>query len=169
VPVDEAARLLRDTYPSIAEQLARIPVATVESTAVVVPKPALGLRPLAGLVAREAPFYSVVSRDVVPDMAWRGFAFHCRPGVDEEQRVTVAAQVLEVTPDVFQAVRHTRHRLPSLRLGHGARMEAIDHLLQGEPLALAGNYFSGLSLEDCALRASREAKRLGAAERKQRS
>jgi UDP-galactopyranose mutase len=38
----------------------------------------------------------------------------------------------------------------------------IDRLLQGQPLALTGNYFNGLAIEDCVLRSKAEWQRLAA-------
>jgi hypothetical protein len=137
-------------------------MATVDSSGFVLPSNAVGLRPLAGLVARDAPFYSVVSRDVVPDGSWRGFTFHFRPGISEQERIKIAAQVLDVDQSAFSAIAHTQHRLPALRIGHGAWVEAIARLLHRLPIALVGNYFGGISLEDCAERALQQATRLSA-------
>jgi len=46
--------------------------------------------------------------------------------------------------------------LPSLRPGHGKWVEAVDAALRGATLAIAGNFFAGMSLEECAARAAQE-------------
>ena len=41
-------------------------------------------------------------------------------------------------------------------LGHGEVVDGIDRLLAGGKLAVAGNYFAGLAIEDCVLRSNAE-------------
>jgi len=59
--------------------------------------------------------------------------------------------------------------LPSPALGHHERIGEIDALLARDPaasgLALLGNWFGGLAIEDCVLRARAEWQRLTATRR----
>ncbi len=165
VPPQEAARLLRPIRPKLAMAIAAIGESEVESTAVVALAEAVRLPPIAGLIGREQPFYSVVSRDVVPAADYRGLTFHFRPGrLDEAEKLALIATVVG-TSDLVD-VAHARHRLPALQLGHGERIRAIEALRGNLPLALVGNWLEGLSLEDCAGRAVAEfewMRRLGGA------
>ena len=54
----------------------------------------------------------------------------------------------------------TTNRLPSLVLGHTDLIAEIDSRLSGERLGLTGNYFAGVSIEDCLLRSRSEFERL---------
>lgn len=162
-PVEVAAQLLRAEFPELAERLAGIPTAMVETVGVALPKSRLSLPPLAGLIGRDEPFFSAVSRDTVPDAGFRGFTFHFRPGaLDEEGKLSRVADVLNVPRSEFgsENVATKINRLPALRVGHGDLIRAVDHLLPGNRLALTGNYFTGVAIEDCVTRSRGEFERL---------
>lgn len=162
-PVAVAAQLLRTEFPELADRLAGIQTATVETVGVVVPKSHLNLPPLAGLIGRDEAFFSAVSRDTVPDARFRGFTFHFRPGaLDEEGKLNRIAQVLNV-PRIelgSENVAAKINLLPALRVGHGDLIYAVDNGLMGNRLALTGNYFTGVAIEDCVTRARAEFERL---------
>jgi protoporphyrinogen oxidase len=46
--------------------------------------------------------------------------------------------------------------LPSPVLGHDHTVGELDRLLEGSRLALTGNYFDGLAIEDCVGRSASE-------------
>lgn len=160
-PPHVAAQLLRYAFPSISEKLSRIRVETIETVGVLVPRIAIRIPLVAGLIARDDVFYSAVSRDVVPDATWRAFAFHFKPGkLDTEGKLQRIADVLGITPaDITESVLRT-NVLPSPKVGHAALIESLNATLAGTPLFLVGNYFEGVSIEDCAVRAVQEFTRL---------
>lgn len=161
LPAWEAGRLLAEAYPSLARQLGQIAPAEVESLAVVVAKEASGLPELAGLIGIDQDFYSAVSRDIVPDARWRGFTFHFRPGrLVQREKLERIARVLGVPAQAIVATAERSSRLPALKAGHADRVAAIDRALAGQPLALTGNYFYGVSIGDCAERSRDEFARL---------
>jgi protoporphyrinogen oxidase len=102
-----------------------------------------------------------VSRDTVPHPELRGFTFHFRPqGLDRDARLEVIARVLGCTTRDFVAVREKTNRLPAIAVRHLVAIGELDRLLAGSRLAIAGNTWNGLSIGDCADRATREAQRL---------
>jgi len=160
-PIDTAVELLRPFEPALATQLADIAVIEIESLGVVVPAATCQLPPLAGLMAVDDAFWSVVSRDVVPHPKLRGFTFHFRPGrLDHAGKLQRAAEVLGVTTGDIVQLAETVNRLPAPRVQHIALAKDITRQLADEPLALIGNYLNGLSIGDCAELAAREATRL---------
>ena len=162
-PAAVATELLRAVFPAIAAQLAEIATATVESVGVALPAERVQLPPVAGLIGRDEAFYSAVSRDTVPDARYRGFTFHFRPGVlDEEGKQNRIAQVLNVPRAALGAenVAARINQLPALRVGHGERTQHLDAALAGSRLALTGNYFTGVAIEDCVTRSRDEFARL---------
>ena len=162
-PVAVAVELLRPVFPAIAGRLAEIATATVESVGVALPAERLQLPPVAGLIGRGEAFYSAVSRDTVPDARYRGFTFHFRPGVlDEEGKLARIAQVLNVPRAALgsENVAAKINQLPALRVGHGERTANLDKALAGTRLALTGNYFTGVAIEDCVTRSLEEFARL---------
>jgi protoporphyrinogen/coproporphyrinogen III oxidase len=162
-PVAVAAELLDAEFPDLAQRLREIDTATIESIGVALPVDALQLPPVAGLIGRDEAFYSVVSRDTVPDPGYRGFTFHFRPGVlDGEEKLARIAQVLDVPRVALgsENVVFKTNQLPMLRVGHGERTRDLDKALAGSRLALTGNYFAGVAIEECVTRSLDEFTRL---------
>ncbi|MFO1420424.1 MAG: FAD-dependent oxidoreductase [Candidatus Competibacteraceae bacterium] len=162
-PAAEATELLRAVFPAIAARLAEIAIATVESVGVALPADRVRLPPVAGLIGRDEAFYSAVSRDTAPDARYRGFTFHFRPGVlDEDGKLNRIAQVLNAPRAALGAenVATTNNQLPALRVGHGERTHHLAVALAGSRLALTGNYFTGVAIEDCVTRSRGEFERL---------
>jgi UDP-galactopyranose mutase len=70
------------------------------------------------------------------------------------------AAVLRVPRTDLGEVVETRRTLPAPALGHGEIVAELDRLLAGGRLALTGNYFAGLAIEDCVQRSFAEWKRI---------
>jgi protoporphyrinogen oxidase len=161
VSPDMAAELLRDALPDLAARLDEIEMAEIESQTVLVHSEDLELDRLAGIIGCEDDFYSVVSRDPVPHPHYRAFTFHFRPGrLDQAARLERICRVLGVECSAIVESVTIANRLPALRLGHAERIDWIDRRLQGETLALTGNWFQGISIEDCLVRSAQECERL---------
>lgn len=162
-PAAVSAQLLQTAFPELAAGLARIQTATVETVGIAVPNAQLKLPPLAGLIGRDEAFFSAVSRDTVPDPAYRGFTFHFRPGVlDEEGKIERIAQVLGIPRAALGPgnVAAKLNLLPALRVGHEGLIRTVDKALVGSRLVLTGNYFTGVAIEDCVTRSFEECARL---------
>ena len=161
VAPDIAAGLLTSMMPELACHLAEIEMSEIDSQAALIKTDRIELEPLAGIIAQQDAFYSAVSRDPVPDDNYRAFTFHFKPDVlDEAGRNARIAQVLGIEQaDIIESASY-RNRLPALRLGHYERIGVIDRLLKGSTLALTGNWFSGVSIEDTLIRSNDECQRL---------
>jgi protoporphyrinogen oxidase len=158
-PPDAGAKLMAGALPDLGRALGRIDTATIESTAVVVPQGACKLERFAGIIPLGGAFYSAVSRDVVPHDKRRGFTFHFRRGIPETERLDTMAKVLGVDRKQFEHVVSRQVTLPSPRVGHAAVVQEILAAIEGAPVFVVGNYFAGLSIEDCVQRAEDEAAR----------
>jgi protoporphyrinogen oxidase len=148
-PCPVATGLLGYVAPGAASALSEIESTSIDSMGVVVPADAISFEPIAGLIAVDECFFSVVSRDVVKDEKRRGFTFHFRPGTDETTRVSAIERVLET--DQFLHRASASHTLPSPRMGHSDRVSRAEAALPAGCFLL-GNYFEGLSMEDCVQR-----------------
>ncbi len=160
LPPSAAAPLLQGIAPEVAAGLAKIRCNPVESIGVMVKKAALAIEPVAGIIPLENGFFSAVSRDVVPDPAWRAFAFHLKPGTDPDHGLATACQVLGVERSAVEKVVERRVVLPSPVVGHDQVVAEIERGLGSGSLYLTGNYFGGLAIEDCVSRSKLEAARL---------
>ena len=160
-PPDVVAHLLLDGHPRLAARLSAIPMAEIESMAVVVAAERVKLPKLAGLIGVNDVFYSVVSRDYLTHPRLRGFCFHFRPRrLDRDAKLARVCEVLGIASDDIIAQREVRNRLPALEVSHVSLVEEVNDLIKGRRLFLTGNYFQGMSIGDCADRSTWEAYRL---------
>ena len=164
VAPDIAAALMPPGLDEAAVLVGGIGVAEIESLVMAIPRRDLidrHLPPLAGLISVDDAFYSAVSRDYRPDPLWRGFAFHFRPGtLDREDQLKRACRALGVGTDRVAGLAYVANRLPALRKGHTDLVRRIDQALAGTRVALTGNWFIGVSIEDCLTRSRGEMDRL---------
>lgn len=162
VPPDVATGLLEPDLGGVAESIRDIQVTEVESLTLCIPSARLTHLPrLAGLIAVDDAFHSMVSRDYLADSDFRGFTFHFRPGtLGTEAQIERACSALGVGVDRVVGLERVTNRLPALRTGHGERVRRIDDALAGTRLALTGNWFFGVSIEDCLTRSHQEYQRL---------
>ena len=160
-PPGAAAVLLGEAEPEVAARLARIRQVTVDTLAVALPAArAARIPPSTFLIPRDDLFYSVVTRDVVPAPAFRAVTFHFKPGLSADDRMGRATRLLGVgSKDLASAVQR-RTVLPSPVLGHREIVRELDGLLEKTPLVLSGNWFAGLSIEDCVQRSRSEWERV---------
>ncbi|WP_089724468.1 FAD-dependent oxidoreductase [Candidatus Thiosymbion oneisti] len=162
VPPDAAAVLLPEELEELRDLVGGIGIAAIETLVVCVPAAALKHLPaLAGLIAVDDAFYSMVSRDYLPDRRYRGFAFHFRPRVlDADAQMDCICRVLGVAPERIAGLCRVSNRLPALRAGHPDLVRKVDALLADGRLAVTGNWFFGVSIEDCLTRSHQECERL---------
>lgn len=159
-PPDRAAGILDAAFPEVSGRLSSIKVKDVETVGVMARKEDVPLFPLAGLVAKDDIFTSMVSRDTVKNDEYRGFSFHFRQGTEYEDKIKRICEVLGVERAKLLHVVERKNRVPSLSPHHNKLAGEIDGLLAGKPLLLTGNYFTGLAIEDCVARSRQEFERL---------
>jgi oxygen-dependent protoporphyrinogen oxidase len=155
-----AAELLRNNYPALADSIGRIETASLESLGTRIPRSRCSLPECAFIVPVDDIFFSAVSRDPFPDPVWRAFAFHFRSGVADEQKVDRICSLLGVSSTDLDILAGQNLTLPAPKVNHAAVIADIDRCLENTGLALMGNYFMGLAIEDCMARASNEWQRL---------
>ena len=103
-----------------------------------------------------------MTRDVVADPTWRGFVFHFRPGHTEDDKLARIAALLGIERGDIAYRAERRTVLPSPVLGHRDVVVGLDAALAAERIAVTGNWFAGLSIEDCVLRSRAEWQRVAA-------
>ena len=154
-------KLVNNIAPELAEKISGIKFQEIESLGAIVSKDATALKPFAGLVPINDDFFSAVSRDTVPNENYRGFTFHFKPDIlSTEQKLEKVCKVLGIKKDQILDTREKLNIVPSLRLGHYELVDEIDQLLEDQNLFLSGNYFAGLSIEDCVCRSKAEVDRM---------
>jgi len=155
-----ASRLLQPLENDVAALLSTISVNRSESASVVVRKNALKLKESAGLIPLTDELLSVVSRDVVSDDSMRGFTFHFAGDQrTEDEKMKLICRMLNVRMGDICARNEVKHLLPAMRLDHLDMAKRVDSMRNDRHIFLTGNYYYGLSLEDCIIRAKEEADR----------
>jgi UDP-galactopyranose mutase len=159
-PPDQAAAMLRDDFHELSLAISRVATVQVETAGVVLRRGQTPVEECAFVVPVDDVFYSVVTRDPFPDPDRRGFAFHFKPGVPRERKLARMAAVLRLRPEELGEVVEVRRTLPAPGLGHAEIVAGVDRCLEGGRLAVTGNYFAGLAIEDCVQRSFAEWKRI---------
>ncbi len=159
-PSTVAAALLREDFPPLAREIDRVAAVGVESLGVTLPLEKCWMPPCAFLVPVDDIFFSMVTRDPFPDPERRAFVFHFRPGFSRDQQLTRMAEVLRVPQEELPAPVEQELILPAPAVGHADIVSALDAQLAGARLALTGNYFAGLAIEDCVQRSFAEWERV---------
>ncbi|NEX15314.1 MAG: amine oxidase [Halochromatium sp.] len=161
VPPDVTQTLLSEVAPDAAKAITGVGVAEIDSLVLAFERSALKVEEIAGLISVDGAFLSAVSRDFLPDDRYRGFAFHF-PGnqLSATEREQAACRAIDARVDDIVAKAEVRNRLPSLRRDHGDRIQALDAALAGGQIAVTGNWFLGVSIEDCVTRTRSEHERL---------
>lgn len=158
-----AAAFLGGAAPDLAAQVSRVKDTVVETLAFAVRVSKVSSLPVSMfLVPRKDVFHSAVTRDSVPDPDWRSFAFHFKPGLGPEDRVACVTRLLGLQRTDLEDLVEKRTILPSPELGHEAIVGEIDRLSAGNRLCVLGNWFAGLSIEDCVDRSRSEWERVSA-------
>lgn len=154
-----ASRLIKDIEAPLSVLLASIPLFQTESLNVIVPKDT-GIQDVAGIIPVSDDFHSAVSRDLVEDEKLRSFTFHFEKGEkDEDEKFDIICRVLNISREDILEWKIIRHILPSLRMPHLNMAEQVAKAKLSDTIYLLGNYFYGLSLEDCVHRSFDESGR----------
>jgi len=154
--VDQAVKLVRDDFHELAAVVSRVNSVVVESVGVVLPREKCWMPECAFVIPVDDVFHSAVTRDPFPDPARRAFAFHFKPGLTRAQKLERMSAVLKVPQEDLRDLVEQRLVLPSPALGHDRIVADVDRVIAGSRLAVTGNYFDGLAIEDCVARSFAE-------------
>jgi len=163
MPPSASAAVLGGAAPELAVQISRVKDTVVETLAFAVRASKVRIPVSMFLVPRKDVFHSAVTRDSVPDPDWRSFSFHFKPGLTLEERVARVTRLLGLGKADLEELVEKRTVLPSPVLGHEEIVSEIDRLSAGRRLCVLGNWFAGLSIEDCVDRSRKEWARVGTA------
>lgn len=157
---ENVAGLVTGINPSLSNRLKEFPTQNILSRGVVLPKNKINFEPVSFIIPLQGPCFSMVTRDVMSHEDSRGFAFHFEDGqISKEEQEKFMAELLLIDKSDITETVEARHKLPLLTLGHKERIEDIQKLAEESGIYLTGNYFSGLSLEDCVERSVNEFER----------
>lgn len=161
-PASVAAQLLKENFPELSKDLSQIKVEAVESVGVAVKKDlTASIPPVTGIIPSSDSFYSIVSRDTVKHDSYRGFTFHFRPDIlNNDAKLKRIAEVLGIKTAQIEHVVAKESFVPSLKVGHDALVAKIEQSISTSRLMLTGNYFDGMAIEDCVSRSLKEFVRL---------
>lgn len=155
-----AAYMLKPIEPGISKILETIETSKSTSIGVVVKKESCAIKPIAGIIPTSDDFMSVVSRDLVQHDTLRAFVFHYMGDESTfENKKDEICMILNIKEDDILEYTIMEHRLPALRKQHIEMEKQIEDARDYDNIFILGNYFYGLSLEDCVNRSFDELKR----------
>ena len=152
--------MVSEINPKLSNRLTEFPTQNIISRGNVVAKEKVDFESVSFVIPLQGPCFSMVTRDVMSHKESRGFAFHFEDDkISKEEQEQFMSELLGVEKaDLGETIEAT-HKLPLLTLGHKERIQEIQDLSEQAGIYLCGNYFSGLSLEDCVERSVNEFER----------
>lgn len=156
-----ASSLLQQCHlPEVAQEVSSIRIVKTLAINAVVDKKEMSIPAIAGVVPLTSHYLSAVSNDMHPHPTQRAFTFHF-PSSNRSfaEHIEIISQTLGATIDTRAHVVDQWHTLPALELQHLQMDSRIAPYLKKSGVFLVGNYFEGMSIEDCVRRAKAEAAR----------
>jgi len=154
-----ASELSKGLNSDLSSVLADYPIQNIESRTVILPKEKLNFDPVSFIIPLQGPCFSMVTRDVMTHDHMRGFAFHFEENhIGKEEQEKFMTELLCIDSLDAETVE-AKHKLPLIKIGHTERMAKIKQLAEETGIYITGNYFNGLSLEDCVERSKQEFER----------
>jgi oxygen-dependent protoporphyrinogen oxidase len=157
---NEAVALLKEGFPKLSAVISRMETVSLESLGSRIARNKCWLPECAFVVPVHDTFFSAVTRDPFPDPNWRAFAFHFRPGLSRKQKIDRICALLRVSETDLDGLTEQATTLPAPQINHMEVVAGIQQQIPQTGLALMGNYFTGLAIEDCIQRANSEWNRL---------
>lgn len=149
--------LLQEIEPELAELLSSIPIFESESINITIPKEKIDLKPIAGIISLSDEFLSAVSRDLIDNDEYRSFTFHFEKGrKTKSEKLELICKVLNISEQDIIETKSIEHSLPAMRIQHLHMDEKVQAVRRDKNIYLLGNYYYGLSLEDCVNRSKAE-------------
>lgn len=153
-----AGEMLTNVSSELSTLLKEYQTKNITSRTVVLPKEKVTFDPVSFIIPLQGSCLAMVTRDVLSHNEFRGFSFHFeeRNGSKENQEQFMS-ELLGV--EQLGESKEANHQLPVLKLGHGERIQKIESYAKEAGIYITGNYFNGLSLEDCVERSTQEFER----------
>ncbi len=157
VSPEAVASLVSEINRKLSNRLKEFPTQNITSRGNVVDKEKVNFEPVSFVIPLQGPCFSMVTRDVMSHKESRGFAFHFEESkISKEEQEQFMSELLGIDKSELGQTIEATHKLPLLTLGHKERIQEIQDLSEQAGIYLCGNYFNGLSLEDCVERSVNE-------------
>lgn len=157
---DKAEKICKEVLPHLSESLKKIPYKEISSSGIVLNKEKCKIPLFSGVLTQTDEFNSIVSRDIYPHDKYRGFTIHSEDRITEDRLKEKLCEAISVNVEDVSTCCFRINRLPVLQKNHSDVVSDIEaELLRNDGVYIVGNYFLGLSMEDCICRAEQEAQR----------
>lgn len=154
-----SADLIEPLAPHVSALLRQLPVHESNAFSIASPVNNTGVKRFGYIISTDKYARSIVSKDTLPHDKYRGFTIHFK----EKPADSVLEQyynLLQIDDAAKIKTASCSFTLPELKLGHHKwRDELIEAEKSLDNIDILGNFFDGLSLEDCAIRAKESAQR----------
>ncbi len=155
----ENAKLVKTINHELSNVFAEFPLQNIVSKSIILQKNEVKIENMAFSIPLKTACFSMTTRDVFPHEKWRGFSFHFEANkMTNEQQIELMSSLLNLS-ELDHEIQECKHQLPLLKLGHAERISKMEFLIKKAGIYVTGNYFNGLSLEDCVQRSKEEFER----------
>ncbi|WP_440682065.1 NAD(P)-binding protein [Cysteiniphilum halobium] len=120
------------------------------------------IKPINGLIGIKQDFFSMVTRDTLTHEKYRGMTVHFKnTDTPYQQLIDMFLSKLNIPKDALIDIKHKDNNLPCYQSQHQDFIDGLNNeLIKDNSLALTGNYFTRLAVEDCVKRSFDEVKRI---------
>lgn len=153
------AKLIAPISENIGRLLEKLPVHESTAYSVASGIENVGIKPFGYIIGTDEFARSIVSKDTLPHEKYRGFTIHFKMK-NFEHKLDGYYQLLQIKDMKDVKTASQTFTLPELRVGHHEWCsELLGEAEKFQNIDILGNYFAGLSMEDCAIRAKECAQR----------
>lgn len=157
-PPDVAAFLLKDIEPGLSKMLHRIRVIKIETVLVHVKNKEALKKRKKSIIGFEQPFYSAIFHQINEE---KYYVFYFKENeYKEDEKIKAISDVFSIEQHEIRVLATKISRLPAVTVENLELLVQIEKDVAGKPIFFPTNYIEGLSIEDCCLRAKKEADRL---------
>lgn len=103
--------------------------------------------------------FSMTTRDVKTDTQYRGFSFHFKPETKAQIEDNIVSTIFNLDNHKQFFAEETTHLLPRISKQHKTIRKNLISEIEKSDFYITGNFFNGLSLEDCVERSRHEYER----------
>lgn len=157
-PSEITSQLLVNTVPKLAQKLQRLKLAQIDTMLVGFSDQTALRKRKKSILSLNDVFYSAIFHEVSGEKYW---VFHFKgEKYTKEEKIQAIANVFDVEAQQVKLLEERRSELPIMTLEDQAVLTEIEMDIAKTGLFIASNYMEGLAIEDCCIRAKKEAHRL---------
>lgn len=155
-----ASKLMATLNSGLASLLSDFVCNRIITKSYIINKDKLNIDKLSFIIPTENNYcFSMTTRDVKTHSEYRGFSFHLKPSTPQAEQNNIVNALLNGINGEKYLAEQVSHILPRLSSRHREIKKELISEIKKSDVYITGNFFNGLSLEDCVERSEHEFQR----------